>query len=113
MASWHIPVHGSPLLDLAEDFFGDLTFPPLRYLPMFYNLHSIVPATGQPLKGESARERDRLYRQLVGHVPYGATLKGTTGEQEDKFGVKLDVKHYKPDEISVKVDGMCDQRLEL
>lgn len=109
MASWHVPVHDSASAGLEEDPFDEnleLTFPPMRYSPMFYNSQPPLPSKGgQRLRRESSRERDRLYRELVGHEPYKPPAKGELADQGEKFCVRLDVKHYRPDEITVKVDG--------
>lgn len=99
MASWHIPVLGSALMDIEEDFFGDLTFPPMRYLPLLYNHHPFLHSAESRLQDITARERERLSRQI------GQELYGVSGDEQDKFGVKLDVTRYKPEEITVKVDG--------
>ena len=109
MASWHIPVHDS---STSDDFFEDpfdenleLTFPPLRYFPMFYDQANGKDTRVKPLRRESSRERERLYRELVGHEPYRPLRQQNVLNQARSFQVKLDVKHYKPEEITLKVDG--------
>lgn len=118
MASdWHhIPVHSPSFdADLYEDPFEknvDLTFPPLRYMPLFYDrpLSTILTAP-KTKRRESSKERERLYRELVGHEPYHSVVKkreSGVSSNCNGFSVKLDVKHYKPDEITLKVDGKYD-----
>jgi len=89
--------------DFLEDPFDgdiDLTFPPLRYFPMHY------PAPPQQkkvsMRRESSRERQRLYKELVGHEPYQPTTQ-PPAEKSDIFWITLDIKHYKPEEVTLKV----------
>ncbi|XP_065666969.1 heat shock protein Hsp-16.1/Hsp-16.11 [Hydra vulgaris] len=78
MSLWHIPVHkyfsSNPFL---EDIM-EITFPPLRYYPLF-------------------------------NVGTGALAKKTSNK-ENGFAVNLNVKHYKPEEVTLKVEG---QTLEV
>lgn len=99
----HIPVHDNSVSEeFIEDPFDeelDATFPPLRYCPMVY------AKPQKKVRRESSRERERLYRELVGHDPYNKTPRQTTVSNENVFWVTLDVKHYRPEEITLKVDG--------
>ena len=109
-ASWHhIPVHSVSEDDILEDPFDEsleTTFPPLRYMPLFYDRQAPNTNPTHGLRRESSRERDRLYKELVGHAPY-KPLRGyvSVDTKENKFRIKLDVKHYRPDEVTLKVDG--------
>ena len=78
----------------------DLTFPPMRYSPMHYPNQ---PQKKISIRRESSRERERLYKELVGHEPYIPTHKVL--DKKDIFWVTLDIKHYKPEEVTLKVDG--------
>ena len=107
-SSVHIPVHDSSETDeYNEDPFDeellDSTVPPMRYCPVAY------PKPQQKHRRESSRERERLYRELVGHEPYkmNRQLSNPTNNP-DCFFVTLDVKHYRPEEITLKVDGKID-----
>ena len=116
--SWHhIPVHSVSEDDILEDPFDEsleTTFPPLRYMPLFYdrqapNTNSVTHSVGMRRR-ESSRERDRLYQELVGHAPYKPLIRAghhmETSRNDNKFRIQLDVKHYRPDEVTLKVDGM-------
>lgn len=87
-------------LDDAFDGDIDLTFPPMRYAPMLYPSPHIKKAS---MRRESSRERQRLYKELVGHEPYRPSNK--PNDTDDLFWVTLDIKHYKPEEVTLKVDG--------
>lgn len=106
MSSVHIPVHSSDSMeDLLEDPFDDeleLTFPPMRYCATYYPR----PASqSRKLRRESSMERARLYRELVGHDPYLVPKDRSEKVNSNDFRVSLDVKHYRPEEITLKVDG--------
>jgi len=112
-SSWqHIPVHSESEDHSIENPFDEnlqLTFPPPRYMPLFYDQASTINSP-QPkaIRRQSSRDRERLYRELVGHEPYRPIIKKQItidGSSEGNFRIKLDVKHYKPDEITLKVDG--------
>ena len=102
MAAWHVPVHDESVSDdiLEDDLFEDnleQTFPPLRYCAI-----NQTRRPSKKLRRDSSRERERLYRELVGHAPYVVKQQS---QRDDSFYVALDVKHYKPEEITIKVDG--------
>ena len=101
-----MPVHES-VNDDEEDAFEDnlqeFTFPPLRYLPLFYDRKAVSTSNS---RRESAKERDRLYKELVGHEPYISHHKEHNVINNGDFHVKLDVRHYKPEEVTVKVEGL-------
>ena len=91
---------------LEDPFDGgetDSTFPPMRYFPMHYPSVSNPPQKKASMRRESSRERQRLYKELVGHEPYQPSHQVT--EKNDVFWVTLDIKHYKPEEVTLKVDG--------
>ena len=106
MASIEVKSMNSPLGNvdsfLEDPFDGDidLTFPPMRYPPIHYPNPTQKKMT---TRRESSRERARLYKELVGHEPYEPTYK--VPEDTDIFWVTLDIKHYKPEEVTLKVDG--------
>ena len=118
MTSYHIPVHdsGEPNQEMIyeEDAFDellDLTFPPLRYASMFHDrpVHPVA-VTKNRIRRNSSRERERLYRELVGHGPYVQRRRDST-PNDGRFSVHLDVKHFRPDEITLKVEGKEDYLL--
>ncbi|XP_065683616.1 alpha-crystallin B chain-like [Hydra vulgaris] len=73
MSLWHIPVHKYFDTDPFLDDIMEITFPPLRYFPLF-------------------------------NVGTNAVSKKKT-PKENGFVVNLDVKHYKPEEVTLKVEG--------
>ncbi|XP_004212222.2 alpha-crystallin A chain-like [Hydra vulgaris] len=73
MSLWHIPVHKYFETDPFMDDIMEITFPPLRYFPLF-------------------------------NVGTKAVSKKKT-PKENGFVVNLDVKHYKPEEVTLKVEG--------
>ena len=102
MAAWHVPVHDESVSEdiLEDDLFEDnleQTFPPLRYCAI-----NQTRRPSKKLRRDSSRERERLYRELVGHAPYVVKQQSP---RDDRFYIALDVKHYKPEEITIKVDG--------
>lgn len=116
-SSWHhIPVHSVSEDDMLEDPFDETletTFPPLRYMPLFYDRQApnTNPASHSLRRRESSKERERLYQELVGHAPYKPLMRGlvsmeTNNKDDNRFRINLDVKHYRPDEVTLKVDGM-------
>lgn len=106
MASFHVPVHDTaeaiPEGDTSEeDPFDDnleLTFPPMRYTKS-----TSISKPPQKLRRDSSRERDRLYQELVGHAPFQSIKNGQI--DASNFFIALDVSHYKPEEITMKVEG--------
>ncbi|XP_065660604.1 heat shock protein homolog [Hydra vulgaris] len=105
MAAWQIPAYDANNIEVTEDPFDEFqecTFPPLRYLPLFYERKSPDNEASNPRR-ESTKERDRLYKELVGHEPYISHHKEDSATKD--FRVKLDVRHYKPEEVTVKVEG--------
>ncbi|XP_004207394.1 heat shock protein 30 [Hydra vulgaris] len=99
MSLWHIPVHEYIPSDPFLDDILEITFPPLRYFPLFDEKASAR---------KSIRERNRLYRDLIGYSPYPSRSKRKTSKKHG-FEVNLDVKHYKPEEIALKVEGQVLQ----
>ena len=97
MSLWHIPVHELVSTDPFLDDMLEITFPPLRYLPLFND---------RTQASSINREYDRLYKDLVGHLPYVSHPKGSKAAAKGNFVVKLDVKHYKPEEVTLKVEGI-------
>ena len=102
MTAWHVPVHDESISEdiLEDDLFEDnleQTFPPLRYCTI-----NQTRRPSKKLRRDSSRERERLYRELVGHAPYVVKQQS---QRDDRFYIALDVKHYKPEEITIKVDG--------
>ncbi|XP_002160685.1 uncharacterized protein LOC100205528 [Hydra vulgaris] len=95
MSLWHVPVHEYVPIDPFLEEVMDITFPPLRYFPLF-NENSTARGVGQGY--------DRLYKDLVGHPPYGFHSK-QKATKKDSFVINLDVKHYKPEEVALKVEG--------
>ena len=96
MSLWHIPVHELVPTDPFLDDMLEITFPPLRYFPLFNDRQY-----GRGL----SKEQDRLYKDLVGHLPYASRQKANT-DAKVGFVVNLDVKHYKPEEVTLKVEGI-------
>ena len=92
MTAWHVPVHDESVSEdiLEDDLFEDnleQTFPPLRYCA--------INQTRRPSKKllrDSSRERERYVMKQQ-------------SQRDDRFYIALDVKHYKPEEITIKVDG--------
>uniref|UniRef100_A0A7M5V3S4 SHSP domain-containing protein n=2 Tax=Clytia hemisphaerica TaxID=252671 RepID=A0A7M5V3S4_9CNID len=77
-------------------------------MPSIYDRQAPINIPPKPMRRESSRERDRLYRELVGHEPYRPLMKSHIAVENNdgrKFQIKLDVTHYRPDEITMKVDG--------
>ena len=105
----HVPVHHSESMeDIMEDPFDDeleSTFPPQRYCATYFPK---PPPMGTKLRRESSMERARLYRELVGHEPYRPPVRIPIVNKVD-FRVMLSVKHYLPDEITIKVESMYIQ----
>ncbi|XP_065666103.1 alpha-crystallin B chain-like [Hydra vulgaris] len=79
MSLWHVPVHKYFPTDPFLDDIMEITFPPLRYYPLFDIGANVFP-------------------------------KKKTSKKEDGFYANLDVKHYKPEEVTLKVEG---QTLEV
>ena len=103
----HVPVvhHAESMDEILEDPFDDdleSTFPPQRYCATYYPR----PPPAIKLRRESSTERARLYRELVGHEPYRPPPRVQTKATRNNFRVMLSVKHYMPEEIILKVDGM-------
>ena len=105
MSLQHVPVHHSESMEeITEDPFDDdieSTFPPQRYCATYFPR----PAPAIKLRRESSMERARLYRELVGHEPYRSPPTRVHPARND-FRVMLSVKHYMPEEITLKVDGI-------
>ncbi|XP_065666099.1 heat shock protein 27 [Hydra vulgaris] len=93
MSLWHVPVHECVSTDPFLDDMLEMTFPPLRYSPLFNDRHI----------RNSIKEHDQLYRDLVGHSPYASRKR--KAPKKGGFVVNLDVKHYKPEEVTLKVEG--------
>lgn len=101
----HVPVHHSSSEEILEDPFDDdieATFPPERYFAKYFP--QAQPPT-RKLRRESSMERARLYRELVGHDPYSTPMRRFPPAKTNDFRANLDVKHYTPDEITLKVEG--------
>ncbi|XP_065683282.1 heat shock protein Hsp-16.48/Hsp-16.49-like [Hydra vulgaris] len=79
MSLWHIPVHKYFDTDPFLDDIMEITFPPLRYFPLF-------------------------------NVGTNAVSKKTP--KENGFVVNLDVKHYKPEEVTLKVEERVENGFE-
>ena len=108
MSLQHVPVvhHAESMDEIAEDPFDDdleSTFPPQRYCATYFPR----PPPAIKLRRESSTERARLYRELVGHEPYRPPPRIQTNNTATRndFRVMLSVKHYMPEEITLKVDG--------
>ena len=110
MSLWHIPVHELVPRDPFLNDMLEITFPPLRYYPLFNDRSNT--------RGIS-RELDRLYKDVLEPLSYISRLKGNTAAKPDGFVVNLDVKHFKPEEVSLKVEGIiwilsfCRSNLKL
>ncbi|XP_047137379.1 uncharacterized protein LOC101235243 isoform X1 [Hydra vulgaris] len=119
MPHWHVPVHGyvpsvSELADEkkklchiptreydpSDQFFDDMmdiTYPPFRYFPQFND---------REITKKMKKEHDRMYKKLMECLPYACgQLEKTSAKEDNGFMVDLDVKHYKPEEVTLKVEG--------
>ncbi|XP_065056848.1 alpha-crystallin B chain-like [Rhopilema esculentum] len=83
MALWHIPLlRPDPIDSIFDDIF-DWTFPPVQY----QLARPYIDPTRQILRRSASQQQQ------------------VKGKDEDNFRVTLDVRHYNPDEIALKVDG--------
>lgn len=95
MATWHIPLCGFD--DPFEELL-DFTFPPRRYRRLAYDgPQYILPRR----RGEDRLDRDS-WGPYVFQSRSGSRL---SADDDEGFKVQLNVKHYKPDEINLKLEG--------
>ena len=88
MAFWQIPLfQEEDNLDSIFDDIFDWSFPPTRCRKMHHSCYD------PRRKASPRRDRDQSQTSKDSHADKG------------NFRVSLDVRHYKPDEISLKVDG--------
>ena len=89
MSLWHIPV--VPTDPFLDDMM-EMTFPPLRYFPLFND---------RPFQ-RMIRDQDRFYKELVDSISPSKRSAAAKGG----FVANLDVKHFKPEEVTLKVEGI-------
>ncbi|XP_047137378.1 uncharacterized protein LOC100197458 isoform X1 [Hydra vulgaris] len=95
MSLWYVPVQANVPKKVSIEKILDQTFPPLRYIsPFNHKLNS------RWVK----KVYDSLYNDIAEDIPLLSSSQNNM-VSNDGFIVDLDVKHFKPEEVTIKVDG--------